>query len=243
MNNIDPNGQSTQVKQTGANTPIQVISIFFNMGKIMSIVRSINKSIGLFDIILLSCIAIYIGRMNYLFIIPTIIATYNQEWMHTPHTYQVSSESPEYITFERVGNKSYKISFHKTPKDPGTDYFIITTPNNTGYPVIYCTFLNNDSNEVVVTPYDNFGYYIDTVVTQQYRLISTPDLLKEDTLELPNPMTAKARDLLSQRNAWIDSIRSLPFREEVTVFQKIVMVRDSLNNTRPAKVLIRRVNS
>ncbi len=36
--------------------------------------------------------------------------------LHCPYTYKIGHEDAEYVTFERVGEKSYKISFLPTPE-------------------------------------------------------------------------------------------------------------------------------
>ncbi len=199
----------------------------------------IKQSIGWYGVVLLICGIFFICRFKPPYSLISLFLYFDRAQLNRPYTYKVERDSPEYITFERVGDTSYKVSFHKTPHNPGTDYFIISNKSRTGYPPIKCRYLDTDANEVFVSLIDFGNYYLDTVVTTQYRLISTPDLLKVDTLEYPQPMSVKALELSHQRMDWIDSIRNLPFRENVYAVGNQIEIDDSLSNNRIAPIVIK----
>ena len=200
-----------------------------------------NRSVWIIFIILLGCVFLFILWLRAasltLSLGSSLIINFDKTRFHRPYTYQVGIGSPEYITFERIDTTSYKISFHETEKNPGTDFVVISSERNTRYPPIECRYFANGSKEVYISLVDFGKYYLDTVVSKKYKVISTPELLKEDTLKTPSPINDKYLDLLHQRSEWIDSIWKRPYRMDVYNSGISIEVRDSLNKIHSPKIV------
>lgn len=165
---------------------------------------------------IICCIAIIciLSLENYLIRLPEGICL-TGESLHGSHTYKLGKEDAEYVTIEQTGPYYYTYYFHKTPDNPKTDYFVTYDSLRLKYPPISWRYLKNDSNKVFVSDSGIGRTYLDTVVSNKYKFISAPGLLKEDTLKTPSPINDKYLNLLHQRIAWKDSMFNLPVRIDV----------------------------
>lgn len=140
----------------------------------------------------------------YLVIIPPLCHLFVTNRMHHAYSYKIGVETPEYVTFERVGEKSYKISFHPTPDVTGEDYLMITNYTRILYPTLQWTYLEGEDNRVLLRNNECAPFKIDTIVSDHYHFIPTHDLLRSDTV--------KTFDDILRYGEWRDSLGSLPYR-------------------------------
>lgn len=98
----------------------------------------------------------------------------DKDKLHRQYTYKVGDIDPEYITYERIGYKRYKVSLHKTVDNPGTDYMIVSWDLH-GQPKVWFRYLQGPGNKVVIS--HDFIAIFDTVVSGNYELI--PNYLPE----------------------------------------------------------------
>ena len=144
---------------------------------------------------------------------------YDKTKLNSSYTYKLETDSAEYVTVERSGKYSYTYYFHKTLNNPKTDYFTVADSHINSYPLLFWSYLQNDSNEIVVSQGSTTTIYLDTVVARNYKFVSAPELLKKDTLIRKKPVTKEYLDALEKRIAWCDSVYDLPVRIEAKTIQ------------------------
>ena len=137
---------------------------------------------------------------------------YDKTKLNSSYTYKLETDSAEYVTVERSGKYSYTYYFHKTLNNPKTDYFTVTGSHINSYPLLSWRYLQNDSNEILVSEDSTYPVYLDTVVSKKYKFVSTPLLLKNDTLNREKKYTKEHIDAIDRGRAWYDSVYNLPVR-------------------------------
>lgn len=119
-------------------------------------------------------------------------------------TYKIGEEDVQYTTFERIGEKSFKISFHSTLENPGTDYIITTNHIRLGYPPLTWSYLEGDNNQIFLSNNDTDPFWLDTIVSRNYEFLSTNDLYRCDTV--------KSLDDIHRDREWSTSLWKRPYK-------------------------------
>ncbi len=141
----------------------------------------INISIGLFKFFGIVCMAVGIFCL-YLCFLPKISAFFDRTRMHRPYTFMLGDKNAEYVTYERIGETRYKIFFHPTPKNPGTDYIITTSEHSKNYPPLWWSYTEGEGNQIYLDVSDFGPFWIDTIVSHHYEFEPVHYLLRKDTI-------------------------------------------------------------
>ena len=104
---------------------------------------------------------------------------YDRRRLHHPYTFMFSKEDGEYVTFERVGETSYKVYFHNTPENSKTDYIVTHSNIKRGYPLIEWTYF--EGNKISLSSNDSGSLWIDSIVSIHYEFYPYHNLLRKNS--------------------------------------------------------------
>ncbi len=135
-----------------------------------------DTPIRVLGLVVLLFFGIYVQIYVYADTVARLWYYFQEPRAHPPHlhertTYYLDNAAPEYLTVERIGQKRYKVFFHKTPENPMSDYVVITNPNGENYPYFQASYLRSEGNIVLLTLVEHIPYLIDTIVSEKYQFV------------------------------------------------------------------------